>query len=69
MKQYTFRGQPISGAGAWVLFQSVKRVMAECPDPTLEDVLALSEIIKDFEERLVEGLKEEREQYLDEDGR
>lgn len=52
-----FRGQPISGPAAYVLLGSIKRVLSECPDPTLEDVLALDTIVKDFDEKFAESLE------------
>ena len=57
MSDYLFRGETISGPAAWMLLGSIKRVLTECPDPTLEDVLVLSGIVKDFEEKFDEDLK------------
>lgn len=57
MDSYIFRGNHISGSGAYVLLNSVKRVLAECPNPTSKDIDALSEIVKDFEMKMEEDLK------------
>lgn len=60
MDEYSFRGQPISGLSAYVLLGSVKRVMIECPNPTLEDILALDTIVKDFDKKVAESFEEAR---------
>lgn len=59
MSDYTFRGKAISGPGAYALLSSIKRVLAECPDPTPEDMLALETIIKDFEIKMAQDLEKE----------
>lgn len=56
-EDYTFRGQPISGPAAYCLLGAIKRVLAEAPNPTLEDILALDKIVKDFEEKFAHDLQ------------
>ena len=51
MSDYIFRGEPIEGLSAWVLLNSIKRVMEQAPDFTAQDIQVLDDIVKDFENR------------------
>jgi len=59
MSEYIFRGQPITGAGAFVLLGSIRRVRDLAPNPTLEDITSLEKIVEDFENKVEEDLKRE----------
>ena len=59
MSEYIFRGQPISGPGAYVLLGSIKRVLAEAFNPTLDEIKSLEDIVADFDKKVEEDLKKE----------
>jgi hypothetical protein len=59
MSDYMFRGKPITGAMAYVLFDSIQRVLEEAPNPTDEDMKVLSEIMTDWDEKIEEEFQQE----------
>lgn len=59
MKNYIFRGKPISGAAAFSLVKDIKRVQELCPNPDDADIDVLMEIIKDFEQEWTKNIREE----------
>jgi len=56
-KEYTFRGQPISGPEAYCLLGSIKLVLAKAPNPTPQDIEELDKIVKDFDEKFAADLQ------------
>ena len=67
MSDYIFRGQSISGFHAYALLDAIKRVLAEAPNPTQEDIAMLEEIVKDFGEKFCVSLQQEYENSSDDD--
>jgi hypothetical protein len=59
MSDYTFRGNPITGPGAYVLLKSIKQVMEDAPNPTEQDIATLEVIVKDMLEKWSQALENE----------